>query len=136
MSTLPMMKIKTLIMKKPVFFGGCTKEKVPMSEANALDRITVYMAENRIITALEAESKQKMALDAIIVENNEINPNMVNRPDGDELHTNISNEVEEEGTPATQRLDCIYDGEPFGFERDPQISTKRMQAQDFLEEVD
>ena len=102
-----------------------------MSEANALDRITAYMAENRIITALEAESKQKMDLEAIIVENNEINPNMVNRPEVDEFHTTITNKFEDEGgTPTTQRLDCIYDDEPFGFERDPQISTKRMQAQD------
>ena len=45
--------------------------------------------------------------------------------------------VEEEGSaPTTQRLDCIYDDEPFGFERDPQISTKRMQAQNPLEEID
>ena len=92
-------------MKKPVLFGGCTKEKVPISEANALDRITAYMAENRIIMALEVEAKQKLALKAIIVENNEINPNMVNRPDDAELHTNIPVKFEEEGIPATQRLD-------------------------------
>src|ERR1044072_9937511 len=136
MTTLPMMKIKILITKKPVLFGGCTKEKVPMSEANALDRIMAYRAENRIITALEAEAKQKLALEAIIFENNEINPNIVNRPEDAELHTYILNKVEEEGIPVTQRLDCIYDDEPFGFEKDPQISTKRMQAQDPLEEID
>src|ERR1044072_3086790 len=61
---------------------------------------------------------------------------MVERPDDDELHSNISKEVEEKGIPATQRLDCIYDDEAFGFEKDPHISTKRMQAQDPLEEVD
>ena len=107
-----------------------------MSEANALDRITAYMVENRINTALEAELNQKLAVEAIIVENDEDNPNMVNRPDDVELHTNSNAKVEEEGISATQMLDCIYDDEPFGFEKDPQISTKRMQAQDPLEEVD
>ena len=42
-----------------------------MSEANALDRITAYMAENRIYAALEAELNQEMALEAIILEDNE-----------------------------------------------------------------
>ena len=51
-------------MKKPVLFGGYTKEIALMSEANALDRIMAYMAENRIVTALEAESEQRMGLEA------------------------------------------------------------------------
>src|ERR1044072_2754073 len=58
------------------------------------------------------------------------------RLSSDDLRADLSDMVEEEGSaPTTQRLDCIYDDEPFGFERDPQISTKRMQAQDPLEEV-
>src|ERR1044072_4572427 len=117
MSTLPMMKIKILIMKKPVLIGGCTKERVPMSEAKALDRIAAYMAENRINTALEAKLNQKMALEAIIAENDENNPNMVEGPDEVELHADNPNKVEEGGTQATQRLDCIYDDEPFEFEK-------------------
>src|ERR1044072_2372032 len=107
-----------------------------MSEANALDKITAYMAEKRINAALEAELNQKLSLEAIIVEKDEDNQDMVNRPNGPELRTNDLSRVKEEGIPTNQRLDCIYDDEPFGFERDPNISTKRMQAQDPLEEVD
>src|ERR1044072_7395748 len=77
-----------------------------------------------------------MALEAITVENNGSNSNMVKRPNVSELQSVASVEVEENRTPVMQRLDCIYDDEPLGFEKDPQISTKRMQAQDPLEEVD
>jgi hypothetical protein len=35
-----------------------------------------------------------------------------------------------------QKLDCIYDDEPLGFEEDPMGSTTKMKAQDPLEEVD
>jgi len=35
-----------------------------------------------------------------------------------------------------QRLDCIYDDETLGFEKDPMGPTQKMQAQDPLEEVD
>jgi len=35
-----------------------------------------------------------------------------------------------------QKLDCIYDDEPLGFEEDPLGSTTKMRAQDPLEEVD
>ncbi|KAK2407622.1 hypothetical protein QL285_043225 [Trifolium repens] len=46
--------------------------------------------------------------------------------------------VESDGSlmPHTQRLDCIYDEEPLGFERDPLNETPKMQAQDPLEEID
>src|ERR1044072_7239915 len=107
-----------------------------MSEANALDKITTYMAENRINAALEAELNQKMAFEAIIVEKDKDNQDMVSRPNDSELRTNDHSRVKEEGIPTSKRLDCIYDDEPLGFERDPNISTKRMQAQDPLEEVD
>src|ERR1044072_2916404 len=136
MTTPPMSKTKTLTMKKPVLSGGCTREKVPMSEANALNKITAYMAENRINAALEAELYQKMALEAILVEKAEDNQDMVNQPNDSELRINDHSSIKEEGIPTSQRLDCIYDDEPLGFERDPNISTKRMQAQDPLEEVD
>ena len=107
-----------------------------MSEANALDKITAYMAENRINAALEAELYQKMALEAILVEKAEDNQDMVNQPNDSEFRINDHSSVKEEGILTSQRLDCIYDDEPFGFERDPNISTKMMQAQDPLEEVD
>lgn len=32
-------------------------------------------------------------------------------------------------------LDCIYDNEPLGFEKDPLTLTKLMQTQDTLEEI-
>ncbi|XP_045822028.1 uncharacterized protein LOC123914912 [Trifolium pratense] len=38
--------------------------------------------------------------------------------------------------PAIQKLDCIYDEEPLGFEKDPSNSSQKMQAQDPLEEID
>src|ERR1044072_6972687 len=79
---------------------------------------------------------KKMAWEAILVEKDEDNQDMVRRPNESELHTNDHSRMNEEGTLTSQRLDCIYDDEPLGFERDPQISTKRMQAQDPLEEVD
>src|ERR1044072_4389736 len=130
------LEAKIRMMKKPVLFGGYTKEKVLMSEANALDKITAYMAENRINAALEAELEQSMALEAITVEDNDNNSNMVKIPNVAEPQAVASDEVEEKRTPVMQTLDCIYDDEPLGFEKDPQILTKRMQAQDPLEEVD
>ena len=106
-----------------------------MSEADALDKITAYMAENRINAAVEAGLYHKMALEAITVEKGQNNQDMVRQPHDSELLTNDHPNVKEGGIPTSQRLDCIYDDEPLGFERDPNISTKRMQAQDPLEEV-
>src|ERR1044072_3573877 len=117
MTTPLMSETKTLTMKKPVLSGGCTRERVPMSEANALDKSTAYMGENRINAALEAELNQKMALEAIHVEKDEDNHGMVRRPNESELHTNDHSRMNEEGIPTSQRLDCIYDEEPLGFER-------------------
>src|ERR1044072_3436430 len=136
MTTTLMSETKTLIMKKPVISGGCTREKVLTSEANALNKITAYTAENRINAALEAGLYHKMALEAITVEKGQNNQDMVRQPHDSELLTNDHPNVKEGGIPTSQRLDCIYDDEPLGFERDPNISTKRMQAQDPLEEVD
>src|ERR1044072_2585714 len=131
-----MSEIRIPTMKKPTIPGGCTREKIPMSEADALDKITAYMAENRVNAALEAGLYHKMALEAINVEKDESNQNMVLRPQDSNLLTDEHPSMKEEGIPTSQRLDCIYDDEPLGFERDPSISTKRMQAQDPLDEVD
>ncbi|PNY08742.1 hypothetical protein L195_g005274 [Trifolium pratense] len=38
--------------------------------------------------------------------------------------------------PSIQKLDCIYDEEPLGFEKYPLSSSQKMQAQDPLEEID
>src|ERR1044072_9058668 len=100
MIMLLILKAKTLMMKKPVLFGGYTKEKVLMSEADALDRITAYMVGNRINAALEADLEQNMALEAIIVEKSENNSNMVKGPGVAELQAGAFDEVEEKGTPA------------------------------------
>jgi hypothetical protein len=35
-----------------------------------------------------------------------------------------------------QKLDYIFDDDPLGFEKDPSVSTKKIQAQDHLEEID
>jgi len=35
-----------------------------------------------------------------------------------------------------QRLDYVFDDEPLGFEKNPFLSTKKIQAQDPLEEID
>ncbi|KAK2389329.1 hypothetical protein QL285_062925 [Trifolium repens] len=82
-----------------------------MTESNAWARITAYMAESRLNTALEAEVQQNLAVEA---------------------------KVEKDGTNMSpiQRFDCIYDDEPLGFERDPLNETPKMQAQDPLEEID
>lgn len=34
-----------------------------------------------------------------------------------------------------QRLDCIYDDDPLGFEKDPMTFTEKIQAHDSLEEI-
>ena len=82
-----------------------------MTESSAWARITAYMAETKLNTALEADVHQNMATEA---------------------------KVESDGIsmPQAQRLDCIYDEEPLGFERDPLNETPKMQAQDPLEEID
>ncbi|XP_058732908.1 uncharacterized protein LOC131604489 [Vicia villosa] len=64
--------------------------------------------------ALEAELEESMAVEAMIVKN--------------ENSQVVDHQVE--------RFDGIYDDEPLGFEMDPEGSVKRMQAQDPLEEID
>ena len=97
-------------MESYAHLGGIST-KITMTESNAWARITAYMAESRLNTALEAEVQQNLAVEA---------------------------KVEKDGTnmSPTQRLDCIYDDEPLGFERDPINVTPKMQAQDPLEEID
>src|ERR1044072_3561904 len=104
MTTTLMSEIKILTMKKPVISGGCTREKIPMSEASALDKITAYMAENRINAALEAGLYHKMALEAITVEKGESNKDIVHQPRDSELLTNDRHSLKEEGISTSQRL--------------------------------
>jgi hypothetical protein len=91
-----------------------------MIESPAWDRITAYAAANRINMAIEAiELQEDMAGEANSNSNNEL-----------ASQANVSN------TGDMQRLDCIYDDEPLGFEKDPVSSNQRMQAQDPLQEID
>ena len=73
-------------MESYAHLGGIST-KITMTESNAWARITAYMAESRLNTALEADIQQNMAAIA---------------------------KVENDGTPMPQiqRLDCIYDDEP------------------------
>jgi hypothetical protein len=70
------------------------------------DKITAYLVETQLNTAKEAEVLQKEGI--------EITDDLID----------------------DQKLDCIYDDEPLGFEEDPMGSTIKMKAQDPLEEVD
>ncbi|KAK2397252.1 hypothetical protein QL285_058846 [Trifolium repens] len=90
---------------------GGRSTKTTMTESNPWARITAYMAETKLNTALEADVQQDIAVEA---------------------------KVEKDGgpEPQIQRLDCIYDDEPLGFERDPLNETPKMQAHDPLEEID
>ncbi|CAJ2630140.1 unnamed protein product [Trifolium pratense] len=77
-----------------------------------------------------AENRIKMALEAIKVqENMAVEAN-------DDLRNELVLEASEVNDGKKQRLDCIYDDEPLGFEKDPHSSIQRMQAQDPLQEVD
>lgn len=58
----------------------------------------------------------------------------------DQLWTSIIEEPQlanlEDERQKDQRLECIYDDEPLGFDKDPITSTTKMQPQDPLEEID
>ncbi|XP_039683800.1 uncharacterized protein [Medicago truncatula] len=82
-----------------------------MTEPNIWEKITAYLAENKLQTAKEGDDWQQEVMEKPIEES--------------------TDEVIED-----QRLDCIYDDEPLGFEEDPMGSTTKMKAQDPLEEID
>src|ERR1051325_5764917 len=103
--------------------GG--NQPLTMSELEALQRISAYVAENKINSALEAEGN----LDVVASKgwlSNEVNMAVEPKPPSIQV---LKEDVEE------HRLDCIYDEEPLGFEKDP-MAPKKMQTQDPLEEVD
>jgi len=78
-----------------------------------------YLTENKIKKALEAELQQKMVIGTI---------------EKDVVKT--INEEPKEIMVGGQKLDCIFDDEPLSFEKDPSLVTKKIQAQDPLEEID
>lgn len=79
------------------------------------------MDENNIIVALEAESQEMMVVKAIMFE---------------VIQTKEICQNGQETTSESRMLNYIYDDEPLGFEKELLTSTKKMQAQDHLEEVD
>ncbi|KAK2415581.1 hypothetical protein QL285_038050 [Trifolium repens] len=100
--------------------GGKTLTIVLMFKSPEWSRITAYAAENRIKMAIEAiESNENVAVKA--------NDNVKNK-----LATGANASM----SGNNQRLDCIYDEEPLGFEKDPISSNQKMQAQDPLQEID
>jgi len=81
------------------------------TEPNVWEKITAYVAENNEKAVLEAEIEQERS---------------IKDADDDFRFSSIE----------SQRLDCVYDNEPLGFEKDPMGSTEKMKAQDPLEEFD
>ena len=98
---------------------------VMMTESQALQKISAYVAENRMIAALEAEVKY-MAREANEQVSSQEGPGKDFDPEPPDL---------EEKEVRNQRLDAIYDDEPLGFEKDLLADGVRMLAQDPLEEV-
>jgi hypothetical protein len=95
-----------------------------MTELEVLKRISVYVVENKIKAALEAE--ENMVVEAYMLKkegNLAIEPEPPDKP------------VLAKGNVNMQRLDCIYDDEPLGFEKDPK-ALEKMRPKDPLEEVD
>lgn len=90
------------------------------TESNSLAQISAYMYENRLNSALEAETFQNTAFE-------------VNVENSDNFGGGLNGQ-----TIASEswRLDFIYDDEPLGFEKDALDLNKKMQARDPLEEVD
>src|ERR1043165_538877 len=103
--------------------GG--NQPLTMSELEALQRISAYLAENKINSALEAEANLAVVASKGWL-SNEVN--MAAEPKPPDIQ-GLKEDVEE------HRLDCIYDEEPLGFEKDP-MAPEKMQPQDPLEEVD
>jgi len=91
--------------------GGTRSNKFMMVEPNFWDKITAYVAENNIKTTNEAEVMHKEVVETL-------------------AESAMDDPVDE------QKLDCIYDDKPLGFEEYPLGSTTKMKAQDPLEEVD
>jgi hypothetical protein len=74
---------------------------------------------NEIKKDLEAKLQQKMVVGTI-------------KKDAFETFTKEPKEMMVKG----QKLDCIFDDEPVGFEEEPPLANKKIQAQEPLEEID
>ena len=98
---------------------------VMMTESQTLQKISAYVAESRMIAALEAEVKY-MAFEANEQVLSKTGPGKDFDPEPPDLGTKDLRD---------QRLDAIYDDEPLGFEKDPLANNVKMLVQDPLEEV-
>ena len=88
---------------------------VMMSEINALKRILAYIAESKINSALEAEENMAVEANKTQILNELATLAMEPKPpDKKVVEENVNK----------QRLDCIYNEEPLGFERDPMAPEK------------
>jgi len=74
-----------------------------MSDPNIWDKITTYVAETKEKSALEAKIEQEEYIKSI-------------------------NDNFQYSSMKSQRLDCIYDDEPLGFEKDPMGPAKKIRA--------
>lgn len=97
-----------------------------MSELEALQMISAYVSENRLRAALEAEIH--MVVEATNMEIHDVEPGVEFEPEPPDKSQHLGLQ--------SQRLDCIYDNEPLGFEKDLMASTTKMLSHDTLEEVD
>ena len=95
------------------------------SKESALEKITAYIAENKLKEALEAEVKN-MAVEANQEDSNK------QCPQEDVAEDHVTNQI---GEWQHQKLDTIYDDEPLGFEKDLVSTNVKMVAQDPLEEI-
>ncbi|XP_050897324.1 uncharacterized protein LOC127104162 [Lathyrus oleraceus] len=95
-----------------------------MAELEALKRILTYVTEKKIKLVLEAE--ENMVVEAYVSKKEDILAIEPEPPD---------KSVVTKGNVNMQCLDCIYDDEPLGFEKDPR-APEEMRLQDPLEEVD
>lgn len=93
-----------------------------MSEFDALERISTYVAKNRLKAALEAEIPHMVVevseLEVFnVAQRINIEPKLIEMPQ--------PADVEDDGLKI-QRIDCIYDDEPLGFEKDLIASATKM----------
>lgn len=94
-------------------WGGLQSMRMT-AESESLAQILAYSAENKRKSIMERERLQDFACEAEGLESD--------RPD-------------QTTTSESRRLDCIYDNEPLGFEKNPLNESQKMQAQDPLEVI-
>lgn len=97
-----------------------------MPELQDLKKILAYITENKLNLALEAKEEEMAvkANDRQVLEEHALAAEPESPDKSETLRENVEMKI----------LDCIYDGEPLGFEKDP-MAPEKMQPQDPLEEI-